>query len=189
MPIQIVPLGDNHLGQVITHYLRPGFEVPDPDEVKKRQQEIGVNVYKISSTIAVKHSLKLKFGEAKNMLFVEQNTTIPVPKVYAVYSQLELADDYPKGSSKPKEYAWHTYIFMDLVAGITVEDAFDTWDEATRANVQNELKDYIRQLRGLPGGDYIGTLDRGPITDVIMRYQGDDLGTMKEFLPLCLNPS
>jgi hypothetical protein len=151
------------------HYLRPGFQILQPDEVEKCQEEIGHGVYKISPTIAVKHGALITFREAKNMLFIEQNTTIPVPKVYAVYSY-----------SKPyrDENYDYTYIFMDLIPGATVEDSWGSWDEATRVNVQNELKDYISQLRGLPGGDYIGSLDRGPLRENMLRLRGNKCGTV-----------
>ena len=168
------------------YYLRPGFELIEPDEVKKRQELLpGVRqsplwnnvAFKLSPTLVVKHGYRVKFREAQNMLFVEQNTTIPVPKVYAVYShsmpnRLDYAED------EEKTYYEHTYIFMDFVPGATVENSWDQWDQATRLNVQNELKSYIEQLRRIPGGDYIGTLNHGPVTDRILKSEGNNKGTM-----------
>jgi hypothetical protein len=175
--LYILPAGQKP--ELTIHYQRPGFEIIGPDEVENRQEKIGVGVYKISPTIAVKHGyVKPKLREAWNMLFIEQNTTIPIPKVHAVYT-------YPTEGKlwwQPGETVTHydkVYIFMDLVPGLTAEHAWETWDEATVLNVQNELKEYIRQLRALPGGDYIGTLNHGPVTDCMLRYDTDDLGEMR----------
>lgn len=67
---------------------------------------------------------------------------------------------------------------MDIVPGVTIEDAWDTWTEDTRQNIQNELKDYVDQLRKIPGGDYIGTLNRGPVTDGLLKFQSKNCGTV-----------
>jgi hypothetical protein len=171
------------------HYLRSGFEILPPDEVEKRQEGLGSDVYKISPTIAVKHGTRVQFREAQNMLFVEQNTTIPVPKVYAVYSFQIPEKLYPEGYAGTKNHIDRTYIFMDFVTGATVEDSWDKWDEATIINVKDELKDYIGQLRGIPGGDYIGSLDRGPVTDCMLKYHNDDRGMMNDSLFLTCFPA
>ncbi|ERF76356.1 hypothetical protein EPUS_09324 [Endocarpon pusillum Z07020] len=160
------------------HYLRPGFQILEPDEIEKGPRYLSREISKISPTIMVKCGAWIKFSEAKNMLFIEQNTTIPVPKVHAVYSHLADARKYPEGYSGKREYTEITYIFMDFVPGATIEKSWDEWDEATIANVQNELKDYIRQLRGIPGGEYIGSLDRGPVTDSMLRLQADNCGNI-----------
>ena len=111
------------------------------------------------------------------MFLVQQHTTIPVPKVHAVYSHL-MPDRYNWDEGETKTYSEYGYLFMDIVPGATIEDSWDTWTEDTRLNVQNELQDYVRQLRQIPGGDYIGTLNRGPVTDGILRFQSDNLGTV-----------
>jgi hypothetical protein len=175
--------------ELTIHYLRPGFEILPPDEVEKRQEGLGSDVYKISPTIAVKHGTRVQFREAQNMLFVEQNTTIPVPKVYAVYSFQIPEKLYPEGYAGTKNHIDRTYIFMDFVTGATVEDSWDKWDEATIINVKDELKDYIGQLRGIPGGDYIGSLDRGPVTDCMLKYHNDDRGMMNDSLFLTCFPA
>lgn len=170
------------------YYLRPGFELIEPHEVKKRQEALSsvdpekhplfVNyAFKLSPTLAVKHGYGIEFREAQNMLFVEQNTTIPVPKVYAVYSH-PMPDRYDYAEDEEKTYYEHTYIFMDLLPGATVEESWDQWDQATRLNIQNELKDYIRQLREIPGGEYIGTLNHGPVTDFLLDSEADNRGIM-----------
>jgi hypothetical protein len=165
--------------ELTIHYLRPGFELPDLDEVKKCQEQIGPGIYKISPTVVVKHGLTIAMLEAKNMLFIEQHTSIPIAKLQAAYStpvpdRLHYPDDggEPEFRKEPDYY----YLFMEIVPGAQLGKCWDGWDEATKQNVQHELTDYIRQLRGIPGGDYIGTLDRGPVTDGMLVDQADSLG-------------
>ncbi|KAF7506043.1 hypothetical protein GJ744_012290 [Endocarpon pusillum] len=159
------------------YYLRPGFELIEPHEVEQRQEALSrfgpdhplfVNeAWKLSPTLAVKHGINVKFREAQNMLFIEQNTTIPVPKVYAVYSHLTPERiDYTEDDEKT--YYEETYIFMELLPGATVNKSWDQWDQATRLNVQNELKDYVEQLRRIPEGGYIGSLNHGPVADWLL---------------------
>jgi hypothetical protein len=172
-----------------TYHSLLAFGILRPDEVEKRQEGLGSDVYKISPTIAVKHGTRVQFREAQNMLFVKQNTTIPVPKVYAVYSFQIPEKLYPEGDAGTKDHINRTYIFMDFVAGATVEDSRDGWDEATMINVQNELKDCIGQLRGISRGDYIGCLDRGPVSDCMLKYHNDDRGMMNDALFLSRFPA
>ncbi|KAF7511645.1 hypothetical protein GJ744_003808 [Endocarpon pusillum] len=157
--------------KVTIHYLRPGYQGPGPDEIERGPEYLSREIFKISPTLMVKYGAWIKFSEAKNMLFIEQNTTIPVPKVHAVYSLMAPArKHYNDGWTGKREFREITYIFMDFVPGATIEESWDQWDEATIANVQNELKDYIRQLRGIPGGEYIGSLDRGPVADCMLEH-------------------
>jgi hypothetical protein len=166
--------------ELTIHYLRPGFEILPPDEVEKRQEGLGSDVYKISPAIVVKHCTRVQFREAQNMLFVEQNTTIPVPKVYVVYSSQISEKFYPEGYAGTKNHINLTYIFMDFVTGATAEDSWDKWDEATIIVVQIELKDYIGQLRGISGGDYVGSLDPEPVTSCMLKHHNGDRGMMND---------
>lgn len=108
--------------ELTVYYRRPGYELIEPSEVRKLQQVVGQvreapfanYTFKISPTVVVKHGHKVRFSEAQNMLFVEQNTTIPVPKVYAVYSH-PMPEKYHWAEGEEKTYYEHTYIFMDLV--------------------------------------------------------------------------
>ena len=167
--------------KVTIHYLRPGFELPDIDEVNKCNEKISTIVYKLSPTVVVKHSLSTDLAEVKNMLFIEQHTSIPIAKLQAAYSsrmpdRRHYPDDYdvpelPDGSE-------YFYLFMYIVPGVPLRQCWDHWDDATKLNVQHELTDYIRQLRGISGGDYIGTLDRGPVTDGIILHQAEFRGML-----------
>jgi hypothetical protein len=165
--------------EVTIHYLRPGFELPGLDEVKKCQEMIGEAVYKLSPTVLVKHDSTTNLLEINNMLFIEQHTSIPIAKLQAAYSTRSPEYLYhPADGGEPelRRGPDYYYLFMYVVPGVTLRQCWDHWDDATKVNVQNELTDYIRQLRGLSGGGYIGTLDRGPITDGILLEKTDNMG-------------
>jgi hypothetical protein len=183
--------------ELTIHYLRPGFKIPQPDQVEKRKKRLGAGygtmthnwAFKLSPTLAVKYGVRVKLLEAQNMLFIEQHTTIPVPKVHAVYSckVLDKSGNPPPPASKQDDDQVCTYIFMDLVAGSSIDEIWDKWDDATRLNLQNELKDYVRQLRDIPSEGYIGSLNRGPIVDRVLRYYSTDFGTMASSKSLSIN--
>jgi hypothetical protein len=165
--------------EVKIHYLRPGFELPDLDEVKKCQEKISKSVYKLSPTVLVKHDFSTGLVEVKNMLFIEQRTSIPIAKLQAAYSTQgpdRLHHPYNGGEPEWRKSHEYFYLFMDIVPGVPVTECWDELDDATKLNVQHELTDYIRQLRAIPGGDYIGALDRGPVTDNLLRGMAENPG-------------
>jgi hypothetical protein len=107
--------------EVKVYYLRPGFELPDLKEVKKCQEKISKSVYKLSPTVLVKHDSTTDMLEVKNMLFIEQHTSIPIAKIQAAYStQAPDRLHYPDNGGKPKLRKCHEYfyLFMDIVPGV-----------------------------------------------------------------------
>ncbi|RDH32642.1 hypothetical protein BDQ94DRAFT_159829 [Aspergillus welwitschiae] len=143
--------------QVEVQYSVPSFEAPYPDLVKEMitpNNTIlnwgGVKIAKISSEIVVKLGPHVTLTEAKNMVFVEENTrTVPVPKISAYYTHGPInrdADDY--GS------------------------LYDTYIRAsTGSQITTQLKNYIGELRQIGNGNgsyYIGSIGPGPVTDPIL---------------------
>ncbi|KAE8344096.1 hypothetical protein BDV24DRAFT_149046 [Aspergillus arachidicola] len=97
-------------------YSVPGFAAPDPDSIHQTvtsENTIfnwgGVKIARISPDIVVKFGFHVTLSEAKNMIFVKQNTeTLPIPKVLAYYSYGPISqdiDDYGSYiASQLKEY-------------------------------------------------------------------------------------
>ncbi|WEW60294.1 hypothetical protein PRK78_005779 [Emydomyces testavorans] len=148
-----------------------GFSVPHPDAVNesiKTGETIfnwgGIKIAKISPHVVVKFGPHVTVTEAKSMIFVSQNaTTIPVPEVFACYSYGPIdrdVDDY--GS------LFDTYIFMSFVEGQTLDTVWESYDEATKHRVADQLKECLHDLRNISGGTYIGSVDQGPVTDQIL---------------------
>ncbi|KAB8266002.1 kinase-like protein [Aspergillus pseudonomiae] len=120
--------------------------LPYPNDVDAKLTESntifnwgGVTIAKISPTIAVKFGSHVTLSEATNMMFVEQNTDTPVPKIFACYSYGPINRDI-------KDYGslFDIYIFMSYV------------------------EEYFHQLRQLRHENYIGSADFGPVTDPIL---------------------
>ncbi|KAI2820995.1 hypothetical protein CBS63078_1696 [Aspergillus niger] len=164
----------NREPQVEVQYSVPSFEAPYPDRVKEMVSPNntifnwgGVKIAKISSEIVVKFGPHVTLTEAKNMVFVEDNTrTVPVPKVFAYYTHGPFnrdADDY--GS------LYDTYIFMSFIEGQSLDRVWETYDSITKAQISTQLKDYIGELRQIGNGNgsyYIGSVGPGPVTDPIL---------------------
>ncbi|KAE8356811.1 kinase-like protein [Aspergillus coremiiformis] len=149
----------------------PGFTVPSPDSVNEKVTSTntifnwgGITIAKISPSVVVKFGSHVTLDEAKNLMFVEQNTeTVPVPKVFACYSYGPIHRDI-------KDYGslFDTYIFMSYVEGQTLDKVWETYDDVTKSQIANELKEYIHQLRQISHQNYIGSADLGPVTDPIL---------------------
>lgn len=149
----------------------PDIAVPSPDSVNEMVNPDntifhwgGVKIARISPEIFVKFGFHATLSEAKNMSFVGQNTeTLPVPKIFACYSYGPIHRDI-------KDYGslFDTYMFMSFVEGQTLDMVWETYDEDTKVHVPNQLKEYLREIRSIPNGNYIGSADSGPVTDPIL---------------------
>ncbi|KAK6813287.1 hypothetical protein RU639_011075 [Aspergillus parasiticus] len=152
-------------------YSIPGFAAPDPDSIKRRvtsENTIfnwgGVKIARISPDIVVKFGCHVTLSEAKNMIFVKQNTeTLPIPKVLAYYSYGPISRDIDDYGS-----LFDIYIFMDYVEGQSLDKVWGTYDEITKGYIASQLKEYLCQLRQISYRNYIGSADLGPVTDPIL---------------------
>ncbi|GAM90489.1 hypothetical protein ANO11243_085330 [Dothideomycetidae sp. 11243] len=82
--------------------------------------------------------------EGKNLRFVKEHFNIPVPDVYAAFTDL---NDGMK------------YVVMEFIEGETLDAIWPGLSPAERANVINQIKSYLLELRKLPSHGYIGCID------------------------------
>jgi aminoglycoside phosphotransferase (APT) family kinase protein len=108
----------------------------------------------------------MKFGahvrpiEAQNMLYVAKSTTVPVPKVYAIYQRRE-------------KQSTVTYIVMQYVQGTTLMDLWGSLDRARKTSIAKTLRAYFDQLRQLEHPGYFGNINGGPpLDDIFSATQG-----------------
>lgn len=149
----------------------PDFTIPSPGRVKELINSDntifswgGVKIARILPEIAVKFGSRVTLTEAKTMVFVKQTTeALPVPNVFACYSYGPISRDVEDYGS-----LFDTYIFMSFVEGQTLDKAWETYDKDTKSHVTNQLKRYLRELREISNGSYIGSVDSGPVTDPIL---------------------
>ncbi|KAJ1671682.1 hypothetical protein EV182_007502 [Spiromyces aspiralis] len=82
------------------------------------------------------------------MLFVRQATNIPVPKLYALYSDPQTGKNY---------------IMMERIAGETLESLWPSLSEQEKDMVIAKLRQYFDELRRLPSPGYFGRLGGRPL--------------------------
>ncbi|PWY63638.1 hypothetical protein BO83DRAFT_382497 [Aspergillus eucalypticola CBS 122712] len=94
-------------------------------------------------------SLVVKFGkgvdliEGENMLFVQGNTSIRVPRVYTLYSD---------------PYTGKNYIVMGKMPGQTLLSLWPQLSPSEKEIIVTTLYNYFNELRSLPPPDYYGSL-------------------------------
>ncbi|KAJ5251114.1 hypothetical protein N7489_001524 [Penicillium chrysogenum] len=149
------------------HYTAPGFCPPHPDTVDQLCEDRsnlifchGVVIVKISPEVAVKFGPHINIIEAKNMIYVAQNTGVPVPKVFAYYTYGPIDRD-------PDDFGglYDTYIFMSYVAGETLYEAWNSLSVSTKSHISRQLASCVQEIRDIEPTRYIGSIDRGPVTD------------------------
>jgi hypothetical protein len=159
--------------EISVHIKAPGFELITPEAASRMPQERlfsrgGVKIVKISPTMVMKYGDSVHMSEARTLEFVRHHTSIPVPQVYAAYTHGPFEERDEEWASK-----YDTYIFLDFVEGQTLENEWDDLGGDEKSRIMHELQDYLEQLRAVPGGTYIGSLNNGPVMDVILEYQSN----------------
>jgi hypothetical protein len=111
----------------------------------------------------VKYGIAIDPTEGGNILFVRQNTSIPVPRLYAVYTD----------SSDCK-----TYIVMERIVGHSLASLWPQMSEAEKAVISKNLREIMDQLRRVPSpeGRYCSLGNRGLMDWVF--WTGDSTNTL-----------
>lgn len=91
--------------------------------------------------MVVKFGLEVYAREAEVMNYVASRTSIPMPRVYGVFTEaVEQSDDII------------TYIVQEQVPGMRLEHAFESLSASERDAIARQLKGIFTQLRGLTDG-------------------------------------
>lgn len=162
--------------QINLLYLAPGQEIISPDQLRASNPEIlatgsGTQLAKMSPSMLVKYGTHASLVEAKNMLYVAERTSVPVPRLFAAYAYGPLDRDVDDFGS-----VYDTYIFREFIEG---EDLGRSWGKYTSTEKQiisADLKKHVTELRSLPVADYIGSVHEGPVTDVILEWSTTSRG-------------
>jgi len=168
-------------------YVAPGHDIIRPAEVEATKLETvamgaGTQLARISSTMLVKYGTHASLIEAKTMSFVAQQTSLPIPKLYAAYTYGPFDRDIDDFGS-----LYDTYIFMDFIEGETLEKAWSTYDSIAKLQIASELRGYMEELRSMPMANYIGSVDRGPLTDMLLEWTSTSQGRFMH--PFCHHTS
>ncbi|CAM6123373.1 unnamed protein product [Calypogeia fissa] len=114
----------------------------------------------IGPHFVVKYGRRIDPTEGQNMLFVQQNTSVPVPRVYAIYT------DSSDGT---------TYIIMERITGDSLQSVWLKLNDVEKTVVSAKLRGSIDQLRRLPSpGSYCRLGNRG-LTDEFFGVRGSSI--------------
>lgn len=112
----------------------------------------GRRIVGIGEHFVVKFGTGVNLVEGENMLFVQENTNIRVPRVFALYS------DFATGKN---------YIVMEKIAGQTLLSLWPQLSPSEKESVVATLHEYFNELRHLTPPDYYGSLGRRCLLDEI----------------------
>ena len=129
--------------------------LPTPNDIGTSQELFGLSdasrVARVGK-FAIKYGLDVEPIEAYNMLYVAKETSVPVPKVYAIYQWREEGDVL-------------TCIVMDYVPGTSLMSLWASLDPDRKAAIAKTLRTYFDELRQLQHPGYFGNLHHGPPLD------------------------
>ncbi|KAK7413102.1 hypothetical protein QQX98_008050 [Neonectria punicea] len=114
----------------------------------------GARLVRIQQRFVMKFGVDVQPVEAYNMLYVAKSTTVPVPKVYAIYQRQE-------------KQSIITYIAMQYVQGTTLSNLWGSLDQARKTSIAKTLRAYFDQLRQLKHPGFFGNINGGPPLDDI----------------------
>ncbi|TAQ88179.1 hypothetical protein B7494_g3493 [Chlorociboria aeruginascens] len=112
----------------------------------------GRKVVRIGSDFVVKYGTGVDLIEGENMLFVSQVTTIPIPKVYAIYSNEETGLNY---------------IVMENIHGQALDSYWSFLNETQKEAISRQLREFLDQLRKIPSPGYFGSIGRRGLQDSV----------------------
>lgn len=112
----------------------------------------GRRVVQVDSHFAVKFGKAVDLIEGENMLYVLVNTNIPVPRVYALYSNPTTGKNY---------------IIMERIIGQTLLSAWPHLSSPEKESIAETLSSYFVELRQLPSPNYYGSSNNRHLLDEI----------------------
>lgn len=119
----------------------------------------GRRIVGVGQHYVVKFGLGVNLIEGENMLFVRENTNVPVPRVFALYT------DPSTGKN---------YIVMERITG---QSLLSTWPQITtleKKRILSDLQRYFDELRQLPSPNYFGSFGNRQLLDEIFWTQEPD---------------
>jgi serine/threonine protein kinase len=107
-------------------------------------------VVRVRDHFAVKYGGRTRVQEGENMLFVQQCTSVPVPKVYALFHDDETDMDF---------------IVMEYIPGENLERVWGRLGTTEKQAVVSRLRRHMDELRSIPSPGYYGGIWRQSTPD------------------------
>lgn len=92
------------------------------------------SIFPLSNGLLAKRKIGVTEAEMRTMLFIRQNTRIPVPDVHLMFT----------GRDDDKVFV------MDRISGRCLQDHWVTLTDEEHDSVLSQLQDYLQQLRSIP---------------------------------------
>ncbi|OAT04569.1 phosphotransferase enzyme family protein [Blastomyces gilchristii SLH14081] len=120
----------------------------------------GRRVVQVGCHYVVKFGKGVNLVEGENMLFVREMTKVPVPRVYALYSNPQTCKNY---------------IVMEHIAGDTLAKLWASLTCAEKESIVAKLRGYCKELRQLPSPGYYGSIGKRCFLDEIFWTQHEEV--------------
>ncbi|KIW63488.1 hypothetical protein PV04_10320 [Phialophora macrospora] len=145
-------------------YYAPAIDLPAPlpttAEIENSDQILkdgAVKVVAVGTHFIVKYGKRLNLEEGRMMVFVQQSTRVPVPRVSALYQD--------NGKN---------FIVMEKIHGQTLQDAWDTFDDRKKQEIISHLKGYVKQIRNIQSPAGYCSLGKRPLLHPMFASPSDD---------------
>jgi hypothetical protein len=112
----------------------------------------GRRIVQVGQHFVVKFGEGVDLLEGENMMFIQENTNIPVPRVYALYSIPSTGKNY---------------IVMERIQGRTLTSLWPQLTPSEKDSIMTTVRSYFYELRRLPPPDYYGSLGARRLLDEI----------------------
>jgi len=119
----------------------------------------GRRVVEIQPHFVVKFGKGVNLVEGENMMFVGENTSIRVPRVYALYTKSDTGKKY---------------IIMERIAGQSLLSSWSRLGPLERESITTTLHHYFTELRSLSPPSYYGSLGKRRLLDEIFWTQNPE---------------
>ncbi|EJD48035.1 kinase-like protein [Auricularia subglabra TFB-10046 SS5] len=162
--VRILPIGDTVIFRESAFFSRHEH-LPCPSEIRAAQTRA-----RRSQTLAfpslglmMKHGAAASVAEAQCMWAVRHllGDKVPVPEVYGWCTD---------------DATGELFIYMELVPGVTLAEAWPLFSEPQRLHVCGQLRDMLSNLRRLQqdthaNGRFVGNISGGPLADCIFAHE------------------
>ena len=145
-------------------YYAPTSDLPAPlpttAEIESSAQILkngAVKVVAVGTHFVVKYGKRLNLEEGRMMVFVQQNTRVPVPQVFALYQQ--------DGKN---------FIVMQKVHGQTLQATWHTFGDRKKREIISQLKGYVEQIRKIQSPADYCSLGKQSLLHPIFASPSDD---------------
>ncbi|KAJ9637171.1 hypothetical protein H2201_001570 [Coniosporium apollinis] len=115
--------------------------------------------YRVNSFFVVKFGCyPIIFQEGENMLFIQQNSNVRVPKVYAMFShrgaepRSELSKELRPWETRPTrdDLPTYHYLIMEYIEGGDLETSWSLLSEDDQNRITRKVGEQLQMLRAIP---------------------------------------